>query len=323
MKCTVLFAAAFAVAGAFGQSITATKAYVEKKFAEATNAIPSIVLKEETVLSDWVLAGDLDPNAVYRTSAYVYHDGFQWVAECYVWGDLSGREETYRVAYYENLGETKREIMEFEGEVVDMYKGEAVGRIRASRSYVSRNVHGLARLSDIDISRHLTTNEVGDIAAATVLQRDSGFTDWEFTGWPDTNVVFQVDMETLQENGTWFCEYEIWDMEQRYRTWSKRIELGSSPRDVLEVGGELHDMFAGKFTGITVRGVRSRYDRNALGLAMAEDLEKLPDHETVTNVARSVVNSVWDASLGVAWEARMHNGHLYYIAVTNKPPEVK
>jgi hypothetical protein len=49
----------------------------------------------------------------------------------------------------------------------------------------------------------------------------------------------------------------------------------------------------------------------------------LPTHETVTNVARSVVNSVWDASLGVAWEARMHNGHLYYIAVTNKPPEVK
>ena len=38
----------------------------------------------------------------------------------------------------------------------------------------------------------------------------------------------------------------------------------------------------------------------------------------VTNVARSVVNSVWDASLGVAWQARMHNGHLYYIAVTNK-----
>ena len=62
---------------------------------------------------------------------------------------------------------------------------------------------------------------------------------------------------------------------------------------------------------------------NALGLAMAEDLEMLPTHETVTNVARSVVNSVWDASLGVAWEARMHNGHLYYIAVTNRPPEVK
>jgi hypothetical protein len=40
--------------------------------------------------------------------------------------------------------------------------------------------------------------------------------------------------------------------------------------------------------------------------------------ETVTNIARDVVNTIWDSSLGVAWEARMHNGHLYYIAVTNK-----
>jgi hypothetical protein len=59
------------------------------------------------------------------------------------------------------------------------------------------------------------------------------------------------------------------------------------------------------------------------GSAGMEQIKRLPTHETVTNVARSVVNSVWDAALGVAWEARMHNGHLYYIAVTNKPPEVK
>lgn len=39
-------------------------------------------------------------------------------------------------------------------------------------------------------------------------------------------------------------------------------------------------------------------------------------------IARSVVNTVWDSELGVAWEARMHNGALYYVAVTNQPPEV-
>jgi hypothetical protein len=72
-----------------------------------------------------------------------------------------------------------------------------------------------------------------------------------------------------------------------------------------------------------IKATRKPLAKNALGLAMAKDLEKLPTHETVTNVARSVVNSVWDASLGVAWQARMHNGHLYYIAVTNKPPEGK
>lgn len=44
--------------------------------------------------------------------------------------------------------------------------------------------------------------------------------------------------------------------------------------------------------------------------------------EIATNTARAVVNTVWDSELGVAWEARMHNGALYYVAVTNKPPEV-
>ena len=40
--------------------------------------------------------------------------------------------------------------------------------------------------------------------------------------------------------------------------------------------------------------------------------------EIATNTARAVVNTVWDSELGVAWEARMHNGNLYYIAVTNR-----
>ena len=43
MRVRVLGFALLAACAAFGQSITATKAYVEKKFAEATNAIPSIV----------------------------------------------------------------------------------------------------------------------------------------------------------------------------------------------------------------------------------------------------------------------------------------
>lgn len=38
----------------------------------------------------------------------------------------------------------------------------------------------------------------------------------------------------------------------------------------------------------------------------------------VTNIVRQASGTVWDDALGVAWEARMHNGHLYYIAVTNK-----
>jgi hypothetical protein len=41
----------------------------------------------------------------------------------------------------------------------------------------------------------------------------------------------------------------------------------------------------------------------------------------VTNIVRETQGTVWDDALGVAWQARMHNGHLYYIAVTNQPPE--
>jgi hypothetical protein len=176
MKRAVLFAAAIASAGAFGQSVTATKAYVDRKYAEATNAVASIVTN--TVEGAWE---------------------WQWVAP---------------------------------------------GRWRV-----------------------------------------------------DSDLVYVGD-------GDWIVD--LWDVVE--------------DRDVRAFGVGQADSTTVHFRDF---GIATKKSVNALGLAMAKDLEKLPDHETVTNVARAVVNSVWDASLGVAWEARMHNGHLYYIAVTNKPPEVK
>lgn len=75
----------------------------------------------------------------------------------------------------------------------------------------------------------------------------------------------------------------------------------------------------GKYIGITATRELIA-TRNALGLARLSDLtEAGVPASTVTNIARDVVNSVWDAKLGVAWEARMYDGHLYYIAVTNAP----
>lgn len=49
--------------------------------------------------------------------------------------------------------------------------------------------------------------------------------------------------------------------------------------------------------------------------------EVVPYFSDVTNIVRETQGTVWDDALGVAWQARMHNGHLYYIAVTNQPPE--
>ena len=46
----------FSAPTAFGQSITATKAYVDRKYAEATNAVPSIVTN--VVPSGWTITAD-------------------------------------------------------------------------------------------------------------------------------------------------------------------------------------------------------------------------------------------------------------------------
>jgi hypothetical protein len=57
---------------------------------------------------------------------------------------------------------------------------------------------------------------------------------------------------------------------------------------------------------------------NALGLAMAKDLEKLPDHETVTNIARDVSNSFWDERNEVLWRLEFRDGEPMFVPVTNE-----
>jgi hypothetical protein len=185
----------FSAPTAFGQSITATKAYVDRKYAEATNAVPSIVTNEIRLVSS---------NAVNEAG---------WV---YTWGE-------WEIVEARLLSDGKP----FEGVTIVPY---LEGWMPSVGGMTFDTVQGTKDSTDI----------------------------------------------TWYEAGAYVINA------QRRRVWECR--------------------------------------RNALGLAMAKDV---PTAETITNVARSVVNSVWDAALGVAWEARMHNGHLYYIAVTNKPPEVK
>ena len=63
---------------------------------------------------------------------------------------------------------------------------------------------------------------------------------------------------------------------------------------------------------------RTRIVRNALGLAMVKDLEKLPTHETVTNVARDVSNSFWDEENQVLWRMEFRGGEPMFVPVTNE-----
>jgi uncharacterized secreted protein with C-terminal beta-propeller domain len=82
----------------------------------------------------------------------------------------------------------------------------------------------------------------------------------------------------------------------------------------------------GGWSGLTFGGrdpIPGQWPVLVIPKKLAPSADKLATTSTVTQVARSVVNTVWDEKLGVAWEARMHNGCLYYVAVTNEPPEVK
>lgn len=82
----------------------------------------------------------------------------------------------------------------------------------------------------------------------------------------------------------------------------------------------------GGISGLTFAGrdpIRGQWPYLIIPKKLAPSADQLAKTSTVAQVARSVVNTVWDEKLGVAWEARMHDGCLYYVAVTNEPPEVK
>lgn len=179
--------------------------------------------------------------------------------------------------------------------------GVAFGQsITATKAYVDRRY-----TEATNAVASIVTNEVAEKRWVTVRQ-------------PMLESVFVIgEPYYIGDVRGWGYNEWAWDMKET--NWLGEVVIDAPDY----TKGESDDVYLDFSVTGAIAELRPLATRNALGLAMAKDLEKLPDHETVTNVARSVVNSVWDASLGVAWEARMHNGHLYYIAVTNKPPEVK
>ena len=188
----------FSAPTAFGQSITATKAYVDRKYAEATNAVPSIVTN--VVPSGWTITAD-NPDI-----------------------SLDG--------WYVELG----------------YVMQMPAMIRHPRWYVR-----------CDSWTYLKTNAFFE--DATVLESEA-----ERAIDSNKNGVFDEGEEVITFN---------------------------------------------------VRAER-RESRNALGLAMVKDLEKLPDHETVTNVARDVSNSFWDEKNSVLWRLDFRDGEPMFVPVTNE-----
>ena len=107
----------------------------------------------------------------------------------------------------------------------------------------------------------------------------------------------------------------------RYGSSSINIELdGEYCGDFDENGefiGSAPDVkFAGKY-GVTID------TKWPCLVKVTSPIDTIATMSAVTNAARAVVNTVWDPALGVAWEARMHNGALYYVAVTNRQEVAK
>ena len=170
MRVRVLGFALLAACAAVGQSITATKAYVDRRYAEATNAVAFIVTNE--VASGWTITAD-NPG--------ISLDG--WYVE------------------------------------LD-YVMQLPAMIRHPRWYI--RCDGLT---------HLKTN-----------------------AYLEDDTVLESEAERL---------------------------IDSNKNGVFDEGEEI----------ITFNVRAEKVSRNALGLAMAKDLERLPDHKTMTNIVRKVVNT--------------------------------
>ena len=192
-----------------------------------------------------------------------------------------------------------------------------------------------ARLNDIPGTAHVVTNVVlPDVAAIVTNEVAGGWGEWEFhSDHAELNALLAANKSTVElvvddaGNATWHITSPQFDDFMGGGEWccqaTENMTYMRAPGIYLvKKWDEIHGDYI--YSMAEVYGIRERKPaRNALGLATLKDIEQLPTASAVTNIVRDNIGTIWDASLGVAWQARMHNGHLYYIAATNQPPEVK
>ena len=167
-------------------------------------------------------------------------------------------------------------------------------------------------VTDVDMSGVLSTNDVCNIVTNEV----HSFGDWvEEWDPPYYGTVYSFSGPYYEGGETWSGFYHP----------KKGMGVDMS---FTAAGGEFATrlVFVGDAggTSFTVTLTRSHVAKNALGLAMAKDLEKMSDHETVTNVVRKVVNDagryVWDKDLEVCYRLNAAGGLLDLVAVTHVDP---
>ena len=227
-------------------------------------------------------------------------DGFIWRYEymsAWVLADGETITSQHRYEAVTNISSGTVQLRIMEEDDYEMAEGALPAQTIEVRHWMATNA----------VTRIATTNDVCNIVTNEVT---IGYTEWELVGnmnAPNTSDDGAISWEVFFLDGRWWVSVEWYKDGFPYGT-TLSVNETEEDANVLTVGP--NEYIDGYFR-------RKRITRNTLGLAMEKDV---PTEESITNIARSVVNSVWDAKLGVAWEARMHNGHLYYIAVTNQPP---
>ena len=173
-----------------------------------------------------------------------------------------------------------------------------------------------------NISSGLTTN---DVCAIVTNEAASGWSEWEFRcDEPKIQEALNKNPPTVryEYDGPYEGARRIYLVDIPAVEGYRWVDLGSGFVNSFETCTEVS--IFGYMGGDDTLGVTLTRKfipgGNVLGLAMAKDVVSA---SVVTNIVRDNIGTVWDASLGVAWQARMHSGHLYYIAATNQPPEAK
>lgn len=185
-------------------------------------------------------------------------------------------------------------------------------------SFVTGIVNRIAFTNDvpkIDFSKipTLTTNDV----CAIVTNEVAVIGDWVVTTNGAYAPGWRIDIMELPGADT-----PVFDVSLLNHEGSQIVILDTigtpDPTATCYSGTIMEDGGGYGYVGIAYTAERKRITRNALGLAMAKDLEKLPTHETVTNVARAVSNSFWDEKNEVLWRMEFRGGEPMFVPVTNE-----
>lgn len=180
---------------------------------------------------------------------------------------------------------------------------------------------GVPTTADLDGKRDKTDNIV----------EETQFTEWKLSCQLDLiqDALDKADIlatwDEYSGEGWWYFSLpsEILDHSGEPYTAYGSMVPGGRDATFLKSAGYMKYGTSEMFPVIATREMVAKKGESYISIVGVTNItSRLATTSTVAKIARQVVNTVWDSELGVAWEARMHNGQLYYVAVTNQPPEV-